>query len=505
MYQGKYDARYRNTNQVQPSAPKQRTAKAAPDADSERHFADEAAMQNYPAPQKKKKRVGGVIFYSFYFVCIAVFCFALLLTSRWLDTWLNNYEASQPSAKCNAVFSELFETPDWARIYDLAAGTGTAYEGSEAYVRYMTEKVGTQKLHYTETSAGLSGDKKYFIKVNDEKIASFTLKKSESEDSHIPNWVLGSVELFYEGSQDVYIQKLENHTAYVNGVKLGDDLVVKKTTSKAEEYLPKGVSGIRTTIQHVSGLLMPPEVTVQDEKGNPMKVVYNEETGMYVEQFASEDLSQDLIERCLKATEAYAKRMIKEPNTLTEYFDTNSEIYKSISRSETWMQRNKGYKFTNQKVSDYVRYSDTLFSARVTSTLNVTRNDGTVKDYNLDSTLFMEKKPSGKWMVINMTNVDILDAVTQVRLICKEGDKVLSDEFYDANTRSLTLPQVTAPAGKVFSGWVRETVDAQGKTVLSLVFTPDEKGVVTLAGNPGLEPMTLYPLFENENSTKEGA
>ncbi len=503
MYQGKYDARYRNTNNAQPAAPKQRVPRPTAEADPDENLTDESVIQDRPDPQKKKKRIGSTIFYSLYFVCIAVFCFALLLASRWLDNWLNNYEASQPYAKCTAVFNELFATPDWARIYDLAAGTDTAYEGSEAFVRYMTQKVGDQKLYYTETSAGLSGDKKYFIKAGDEKVASFTLKKSEGTDSHIPNWVLSSVDLFYEGSQDVYIQKLENHTAYVNGMKLGDDLIVKKTTSKAEEYLPKGTTGIRTTIQHLSGLLMPPEVTIQDENGKPMKVVLNEETGMYVEQFASEDISQDLIDRCLKATEEYAKRMIKEPNNLKDYFDTQSEIYKSISRSETWMQKNKGYKFSNQKVTDYIRYSDTLFSARVITTLNVTRNDGTVKDYNLDSTLFMEKKSSGKWMVINMTNVDVLDAVTQVRLVCKDGDTVLSDKFYDANSRTLTLPQVTVPEGKVFSGWVRETVDAQGKTVLSLVFTPDEKGVVTLAGNYTLEPMVIYPLFEKAES--EGA
>ena len=56
---------------------------------------------------------------------------------------------------------------------------------------------------------------------------------------------------------------------------------------------------------------------------------------------------------------------------------------------------------------------------------------------------------------------------------------------------------ITVPEGKVFSGWVRENVSAEGKKVLEVVFTPDETGHVVLTGNSTLEPMVLTPLFEN--------
>ena len=39
---------------------------------------------------------------------------------------------------------------------------------------------------------------------------------------------------------------------------------------------------------------------------------------------------------------------------------------------------------------------------------------------------------------------------------------------------------------------------------MSLVFGPDENGVVTIPTGTTLEPMVLYPLFENAGAETEG-
>ena len=150
------------------------------------------------APQRRGPRVGGIIFYTLYFLLIFVFCAGTWLATKWLQGWLVDYEASQPTVKSQEVFDQLFANPDWAALYKSAGIQDTPYEGVDAYVAYMQEKAAGKTLTYTETSNGTSVDKKYIVKLDDEKVASFTLSGATEHKTDIPDWNLGSVELFFD-------------------------------------------------------------------------------------------------------------------------------------------------------------------------------------------------------------------------------------------------------------------------------------------------------------------
>ena len=89
---------------------------------------------------------------------ILLFCVGLGIAMNALNNWLVRFEASQPTAQCQAVFGELFAKPDWELIHALSNAPEDI--SAEAYARYMEKKVGNTPLTYIETSAGLSGDKK---------------------------------------------------------------------------------------------------------------------------------------------------------------------------------------------------------------------------------------------------------------------------------------------------------------------------------------------------------
>ena len=59
------------------------------------------------------------------------------------------------------------------------------------------------------------------------------------------------------------------------------------------------------------------------------------------------------------------------------------------------------------------------------------------------------------------------------------------------------LRVVKSPEGKVFSGWMIEETDEAGQPIMNVVFQPDEDGVVAIPSEATLEPMTLYPYFED--------
>lgn len=459
--------------------------------------------QTVPEKHRKGPRLGGVIFYTLYFMCILVFFVATFFGLQWLQGWLTDYQAAQPTTKSQEVFEQLFSHPDWGALYDAAGIEDTPYEGKEQFVSYMENKVGDATLTFKETSAGLSGDKKYFVLLGDEKIASFTLSGQTAAITDIPDWELGGVELFFDRSETFYIQNVDGHTVEVNGVPLDDSHVIQIATTAAAERLPIGVTGTSTCTQEISDLMAVPTVTIFDKSGKSMEVSYDAETHTFTEQTEANTISDSEREAALNAAKTNCLFMIEKASKadIAKYFDTSSDVYSVIvNLGNLWVQDNNGYRFTKEEVSDYARYSDDLFSAHVVLNLNVTRKDGTTKDFGYDQTLFFRKQDTGKWLVYDATNADVNAPVGKVRLTFMNGDTVLSSEFVKTDATELDTPLVSAPEGKVFIGWYRIDKYDNG-TTYTMAFDPDENGHVTIPNGTTLEPMTLYALFETPSGT----
>ena len=463
-------------------------------------------QQSYPAPQaaaeepkRRGPRLGGVIFYTFYFLFIFAFFAAVYMGLGWVRGWLVDYEAAQPDAKCQQIYEELFADPDWGKLYDLAGVEDTIYEGKEEFVSYMEAKQGSQELELMETSAGLSGDKKYVLKLGKEKVASFTMNGAPENVTDIADWQLGTVEVFFERTESFRIQKTDGHTAYINGVALNDDFTIQIASTIADDYLPMGLTGVRTCVQEIDGLMAVPTVTVTDANGNPMEVTYDEATRTFIEKTQANTIGEEERTFSLKAVETYALFMIEKAtaNQVGQYFQKGTDTYNTIVKSEVWWtQRNNGAAFSAQEVTGYARYSEDLFSVRVSMSLDVTRTDGSIKQFPVSTTLFVEKQ-NGKWLVTLMTNVDVQQPRGQVRLTFKDGEEILTTGFVANDVKEIQTPMISAPEGKVFAGWALESVDDNGVKTLTIVFGPTENGVVQLPAGTVLEPMTLFAHFEN--------
>lgn len=464
--------------------------------------------QNEVVLKKRGPRTGGVIFYSFYFGLILVFFVGVFIGLNWLNGWLKDYQAAQPTIKCQQVFDELFATPDWAQLYRLAGdptGTGTnrydtQFEGSDAYVRYMQEKVGSQQLEYVETSGGLTG-KKYLVRLGTEKLASFTLTGQQDSITDIPDWKLGEVELFITRNESIRIRKLENHVAYVNNTPLSEDYTIQIASTKADEELPVE-ERVRTSIQEVDGLMTAPELLVYDQTGAPIDVRYNSDSGMYEEQISSIAITDEERSAVFGALEAYAGFMINASGSraaVSQYFKGGTQTYNDIvaMNGELWMNSDRGHDFRDQEILGFTSRSDTMFSVRASMIMHVINKDNTEKDYSIVQSMYFSYE-NGKWVCTEMTNEDITTPVGEVRLTFFDAAGTqLSTAFYSTESKSLTAPVVDIPVGKVFSGWATVETNEAGQKTWTVVFQPDEAGNVTLPDGYNLTPMKLYPLFQN--------
>ena len=487
----------------------------APEAPAKAAKKSAKAATVQAAPKRKGPRLGGVIFYTLYFLFISLFFVAVFFGLQWLQNWLVDYEAAQPTTKSQQVFSQLFDDPDWGALYEAAGIADTEYEGKEAFVTYMENLVGDQELTYQLTSTGMSDDVKYFVKLGDKRLAYFTLTGGEKNQGltaiagDIPEWTLGEVGLFYERANGYRIQTVDGHVPQVNGIALTDDHIIQMSAMETDDsgFVPSGFSTAKSSIYEITGLIAEPTITVVDNSGNQKEVVYDDASGMYVEQAETISISEEEKELALNALKAYAKYGIREAsgNELAKYFDSTGSAYKGITKTDlNWTKGNNGYSFDGDSVSNYCRYGDDMFSVYVSTELTIKLTDGGTQNKSIHSTLLFSKS-GNSWKVTKMTNADIAQTVGKVRLTFMNGSTVLSNDFYDMESEKLATPMLSAPSGKVFSGWYRETVKADGSREQSLMFVPDENGDVTLQAGTTLEPMVLYPLFEDAAAAEAAA
>lgn len=432
---------------------------------------------------------------SLFYKILPVFLLVLLggfLAVRFalLRPWLVRYEASQPKHASQQIFADLFSPADWGRVHELAGLEGDR----EDFVRSMEEMTEGRGLSLVETSAGLSGDRRYIVKLEGENLAAFTLKTAPEGEE--PTWRLGGVELLAkpEGER-ILIRTLEGQRVRVNGVELGEDCQIQTTRTAAEKYLPEGVAGRRTVLWEThAGWDKGAQVCVTDQNGAEIPVVYD--GGCYVVEETAEEPTDGEREKLLGAAKTYARYMIRASDAaqLRRYFDSGSAIYRTICSSEIWIKTTSGHSFSDEEVREFRRYGEDMFSARVSMHMDVRRGNGSSKPYEVDSTFFFHRK-DGAWRAFEMTNVDVQEEIVRTRLVFMDEERELGRMFVSSEDRSFVPPEVTVPQGRRFAGWaVRERRENQ--ITMTVRFRPGEDGAVTLPAGYEPEPVTLYAAFE---------
>lgn len=463
-----------------------------------RHTENKKAKKREKSKRSKKATI---IFYSiFAFVILAMFV-AIFIAMNALDDFLLDFEAAQPDVKAEQTFQERFADPDWGSIYDQAGLQSQQYGDKATFVDYMENKLAGCELTYVKTSAGLTGGSKYIVKNGTESLLTFTLKNAVESETEIPDWQFDSVEVLITVPRNEYVSVLvaPDNTVTVNGTPLDDTYVIMTTSTEVDEYLPEGLKGPGTALYYMDGFISAPTVTVTDTQGQEVALTYDAESRTYTQADLDREhtLPEGVEGRMVSAVHAFGRKMINAGGNVSSYFDTSSQIYQSILKNEMWFKGASSYEFTPEVITSPYVYSDTLISAHISLVLKVTRSsNGTVKDFPIDRTIFMEKKSNGKWQIIDMNNKDLLQERTQVRLTFLQDGNVLESTMVDTKTNKLTLPAVTVPEGMEFVGWAVQTTDENGKTQLNVKFQPDENNEVMLPQDYVLEPMKLVAAFQ---------
>lgn len=88
------------------------------------------------------------------------------------------------------------------------------------------------------------------------------------------------------------------------------------------------------------------------------------------------------------------------------YYDRDASAYCELTEigRELWMNQDEGHSFHHVRLGGYIPYSEHLFSARVSATMNVyCANDDSYRDFPVDLTLYFYLK-NDRWLCFEAAN-----------------------------------------------------------------------------------------------------
>lgn len=344
-----------------------------------------------------KQRKHFPIFYTIYFLCIALFLLGLYTVLGIVREYLADYESAQPQYVAEKVFDELYKNSDYGALIDICPPQTTEFENKEAVARYLNEFTAGKEITYNSITTGLDSTRKYIVKANGVKFSAFTLTTgSETTPKGVPLYELDNVEIYTAGQQHASIVAPNGYTVLLNGSVLSDSY---KTDYRKEhescQRMPSGTDGIVYVGYDVDGLYYPPQsVQVINREGISVPVTQKEDGSYYAEYIYSESLKEQYSEYVISAAKALAAYMQNDGRfaAIGAYLDPDSNLYVNVKSSETYFViDHSSYSFEDVKTSEFYAYDDNTFSCRVSFT-HVLKRSGS-KDYRdyLDMTFYLRK------------------------------------------------------------------------------------------------------------------
>ncbi len=338
------------------------------------------------------------LFYKIYFSVVAVFLVLLIIGLFVLNSVLSVYEAAQPTGYIDGIIKEYLEKGD---IYKLNEDFGvnlSIYENGAKFNDAFNKLLDGEKLNAVSSAKKLDGfDEAYNIKAGDKVLMTLYLKKSDKAGEYgIKGYELGKAEFNSDICKTYTVNAPSDIKLLVNGVEV-------KSEDRKDLEMPDILTdkiGDKKVITHqsfkLSGFLTDEfDLKAYDALGNEADIAKN--NNVYtVSQIVPEDELNELKSLAINSTQSYAKFMQEDAGlgTVAQYFDTSTEFYNYIKKTERFVWDHTGYGFEDIEFTEAHKYTDTLYSCRVRFTHYLTLGEKRYEDY-FDKYVYVEKTDNG--------------------------------------------------------------------------------------------------------------
>ncbi len=358
-----------------------------------------------------------------FWLCFGIYVGILVIISGiiLINVWniMIKYENAQPEnvlleqlAKLEAGDTGLIEMPE-----------GTKFESSELYAGIINGRFKGKKLTY-KTASAKTGTMKYAIYDGDEKVGNIELSGSNERTImailKIYDWKVSSVTTGkVTGGQSVAVKVPLGYSVYVNGVKLSEEEQIgEPEVLDNMDYVAEYVTPPAIVSYKVSGLLSEPVVTIKDSHGEDVDLSDVEDKGNIMLTYSESEIPEDILEYVTLVAKSYSNFFSRDlPGStvstacIQPYFPEGSyyiELAENYRREDMWTySAHKTPEFLNFSVTEYTRYSDDLFSVRISFDKSIyLHRTGVTRVEKTDQTYYFVNI-NDKWVIADMvTNIN---------------------------------------------------------------------------------------------------
>ncbi len=338
------------------------------------------------------------LFYKIYFSVIAVFLVLLIIGLFVLNSVLKVYEAAQPKAIMDEIVTEYLQKGNFYGAITEYNIPISPYESKKDMDVAFDEIIGDKKLTVASSGKKLEGyTEVYNIKADNETILTFYLKKAAKGGKFgIKGYEVGVTEFDSSVCKKYEIHVPSNVKLTVNGVEVKKEERINNELPKilTDKIGNKEVVALQT-VKLENLISNKPVVMAYSADGKEVEVVENNGVFTVAQGMEAAEL-EALKTHALNASQGYAKFMQEDASlgSISHFFDTSTEFYKYVRKTELWVWTHTGYRFEDVTFGEAHKYTDNLYSCRVTFTHILTWGNKVYKDY-FDKYVFIEKTANG--------------------------------------------------------------------------------------------------------------
>ena len=335
-------------------------------------------------------------FYRIYFCVVAAFVVGLAVFLAVFANWLRDYEAAQPEQIMTAFLSDDLEKGRLSAVRKKYGEFISKYESDDSLDKAFSALIKGKKLTFTTSSSRPEGcDIAYTVKADDERLMSVYLKRADKRYS------ISGVSFDKKRCRTYEITATSDASIFVNGVEV-------EAADRKDEALPDvggafAASGLicRQTVTLENMLGDEPVVTAKSG-GAALEVEKNDDAYNVVQDFSEKDAVGAF---AVKAAGVYAEYMQNDSSReqIGKFVDSGTTFYKHLMGSPVkYVIPHDRYAIKETVTSDFRKYSDDLFSCRVTLVNELTRGGKKYRDH-FDKYVYLRR--DGKtYKVLDMQN-----------------------------------------------------------------------------------------------------
>lgn len=343
---------------------------------------------------KKKSK-----FYKIYFSAILIFLLLLVVGIIVLFCWLKSFEKSQPTTIVNTVITEYLQQgkiTELQKDFDLEI---SEFETEDNLKTVLGDAIKDKKLTAAHSSIKPEGvDQSFIIKADDGKVLNVYLKKHKIGKGYD----IAYVELSKSILKTAEVIMPKGTALTINGVEVPNDLCEDNEFPSLPSTVDVKTLTPTQTVK-VTGLLVTPEVKAT-LNGKEVEVLADEDKFTVTEPIDAtiEEKVKTISENAAVAYAAYMQRD-GSFGALSQYCDSSTPFYKNVASSLVqFVKSHNGYKNENMSITSLTKYSDSLYSCRVSFNHILLSGNETYPD-KFDKIVFVTKNKD-VYKVIDMQN-----------------------------------------------------------------------------------------------------